>query len=138
MALEQYDAARTWLDEATAVGFASGEFNSVRQDIDGAVAKQNFLSNVVDAGDLTLIKSVPPVYPRQAELKKTQGWVVLDFTVTENGAVGDIAVHSTSAPGVFDAAAIGALSQWRYKAAMRDAKPVRQRARIRIRFVLAN
>jgi protein TonB len=71
-------------------------------------------------------------------LSKTQGWVELDFTVAESGAVKDIAVHATSAPGVFDSAAINALSQWRYKPILRDAKPAAQRARVRIRFALAD
>ena len=50
----------------------------------------------------------------------------------------DIAVHAASNPGVFDKAAIGALSQWRYQPVVRDGKSVAQRARIRIRFALAD
>jgi len=71
-------------------------------------------------------------------LSKIQGWVELDFTVAESGTVKDIAVHAASAPGVFEDAAISALTQWRYKPVVRDAKKVAQRARVRIRFVLAN
>jgi outer membrane biosynthesis protein TonB len=37
---------------------------------------------------------------------------------------------------VFDQAAVGALSQWRYKPVLRDAKPAEQRVRIRIRFTV--
>jgi protein TonB len=62
--------------------------------------------------------------------------VQLDFTVTENGEVKDVAAHDASAPGVFDQAAIEALSQWRYQPVLRDGRPVAQRARIRIRFNL--
>ena len=46
-------------------------------------------------------------------------------------------MRAANPPGVFDQAAIGALSQWRYKPVLRDAKPVAQRARIRIRFTVA-
>ncbi|HEV7612020.1 MAG TPA: energy transducer TonB [Steroidobacteraceae bacterium] len=134
--LRQYDAARNWLDEATAVGFASPESMSVQHDLDTAVAAEKFLANVVAASDLTLVKSVQPAYPRKAELSKTEGWVELDFTVAENGAVKDIAVHAANPTGVFENAAIGALSQWRYKPILRDATPQAKRARIRIRFVL--
>jgi TonB family protein len=136
--LGQYDAARSWLDEAATSGFASPEFDSATHDLDTAVAGQQFLANVIAAGDLTLVKSIKPAYPRKALLSKTQGWVELDFTVAESGAVKDIAVHATSAPGVFDGAAINALSQWRYKPILRDAKPAAQRARVRIRFALAD
>jgi protein TonB len=136
--LEQYDAARSWLDEARAIGFSSAETESAQHDLDAAAAGRQFLANVVPAGDLTLVKSVKPDYPRKASSSKIEGWVELDFTVAESGKVTDIAVHAVSTPGVFEATAIGALSQWRYKPVLRDAKPVAQRARIRIRFALAN
>jgi protein TonB len=61
----------------------------------------------------------------------------LDFTVGVNGAVSDIAVHAATPPGVFDQAALAALTQWRYQPVLRDGKPAPQRARIRIRFALA-
>jgi TonB family protein len=138
LGLEQYDAARSWLGEAAAIGFASPESNRVLHDLDAAAARQQFLANVVAANDLTQVKSVKPVYPTKANLSKIQGWVELDFTVAESGAVKDIAVHAASAPGVFEDAAISALSQWRYKPVQRDAKNVAQRARVRIRFVLAD
>ena len=135
--LAQYDAARSWLDEAGAIGLASTDYDSARRDLEGALAAQQFLANIVAAGELTLVKSVKPKYPPSAELRKVQGWVELDFTVSESGAVKDIAVRAASAPGVFEDAAISALSQWRYKPVIRDAKAVAQRARIRIRFALS-
>ena len=138
LGLGQYDAARSWLNEAAAVGFTTPEAASAQRDLDAALAEREFLANVVTAGDLTLVKSVNPTYPRKAELSKIQGWVELDFTVTASGAVKDIAVHAASSPGVFEDAAISALAQWRYKPVLRDAKGAPQRARIRIRFTLAD
>ncbi len=137
LALGQYDAARSWLDEAGTIGFASPESTSAQHDLDAA-ARQQAVSNVVAAGDLTLVKSVTPVYPPKANLNKVQGWVELDFTVAESGAVKDIEIHAASNPGVFDKAAISALSQWRYQPVVRDGTSVAQRARIRIRFALAD
>jgi TonB family protein len=136
--LGQYDAARSWLDEARAIGFASAETDSVQHELGAAAAAQQPLANIVAAGDLKLVKSVQPDYPKKARSASIQGWVELDFTVAESGAVKDIAVHAASAPGVFEAVAIGALSQWRFKPVLREAKPVAQRARIRIRFALAD
>jgi TonB family protein len=138
VSLEQYDAARSWLNEAGAIGFVSPESASAQRDLDTAAARQQFLANVVAAGNLTLVKSVKPMYPTKANLSKIQGWVELDFTVAESGTVKDIAVHAASAPGVFEDAAISALSQWVYKPVQRDAKSVAQRARVRIRFALAD
>lgn len=135
--LAQYDAARSWLDAAAAIGFASPDYNLARHDLDAALAAQRFLANVVAAGELSLVKSVTPKYPPKAELSKVQGWVELDFTVAESGDVKDVAIHAASVPGVFEDAATSALLQWRYKPVMRDSKAVPQRARIRIRFTLA-
>jgi TonB family protein len=137
IAAEQYDAARGWLDEAAAVGFASPELSSAQHDLDAGVASRNFMNDVVDAGGLTLVKTVKPVYPSKAALAKTEGWVELDFTVTTSGAVQDISVHAASVAGLFESAAISALSQWRYKPVLRNATPRAQRARIRMRFVLS-
>jgi protein TonB len=116
----------------------SPESASAQHDLEAAAARQQFLANVVPAGGLILVKSVKPIYPTRANLNKVQGWVELDFTVAESGAVKEIAVHAASAPGVFEDAAISALSQWRYQPVQRDAKSVAQRARIRIRFALAD
>jgi TonB family protein len=134
--LQQYDAARSWLDEAAAVGFSSAESIAVLREVDAADSRRQFLANIVPANQLTLVKSVRPAYPKKAEQAKMEGWVELDFTVSEGGEVGDIAVHAANPAGVFDNAAIGALSQWHYQPVMHDAKPAAQRSRIRIRFTL--
>jgi TonB family protein len=138
LALEQYDAARSWLDEAGSIGFATPEFASATHDLDAAVATRQFLTNVVPAGDLSLVKSVTPEYPSKANSSKVQGWVELDFTVNDSGGVKDIVIHATSVPGVFEEAASAALAKWRYKPVVHDGKIVEQRARIRMRFALAN
>jgi TonB family protein len=133
-ALEQFDAARGWLDAAAAVGYSSAESAALLQELETAVAGQKFLANVISASELAPLKTVQPKYPEKADRNRLQGWVELDFTVTESGEVKDVAVHGTSAPGVFDQAATEALAQWRYRPVVRDGKPVAQRARIRIRF----
>jgi TonB family protein len=135
--LKQYDAAHNWLAEATAVGYSSAESGAVSRELEGAVDQRTFLANVVAANELELVKSVKPLYPAKAEANQTEGWVELDFTVLASGDIGDIAVHAANPSGVFDSAAVKALSQWRYKPVLRDAKPTAQRARIRIRFSLA-
>ncbi len=137
LSLGQYVAARNWLDQAAAVGYSSPDAAATRREVDSALAKQKGLADVVSANELALVKSVQPVYPRKAEQSATEGWVEMDFTVGETGEVKDIAVRSASPPGVFDQAAVGALSQWRYKPVVHDAKAVALRARIRIRFALS-
>jgi TonB family protein len=136
MAAQQYDAARDWLDHAAAIGYVSPQADAVRHDLDAALAHRAFMADVLSANQLTLVKSVQPQYPPKAEKSAVEGWVDLDFTVTDTGAVQDVAVDVAKPPGVFEAAATAALLQWRYKPLVRDAKAVATRARIRIRFAI--
>jgi TonB family protein len=136
LVLGQLDAAKSWLDEAAAVAFSSAETSSAQHDLDTAVAKQNFMTNLVPAGQLTVLKSVQPIYPGRAEKNKIEGWVDVEFTVAENGKVRDASVHAVSIAGVFEESALKAVSQWRYKPVLRDAKPVSVRSQIRVRFSL--
>jgi TonB family protein len=103
-----------------------------------AAAPAPTATGVIDANQLVLVKSVQPDYPRKAREDSIEGWVELDFTVAESGRVRELSVRAANPRGVFDQAAIGAVSQWRYKPALVDAKPVAQRARIRVRFALAH
>jgi TonB family protein len=135
--LGQADAAKSWLDEAGAIGFTSAEVNSAQHDLDAALAKQNFMTNLIPANQLTLLKSVQPAYPVKAQGKKLEGWVDVEFTVSEAGKVKDVAIRAASIPGVFEDAAVKAVSQWRYQPILRDARPVPVRTQIRVRFALS-
>ena len=135
--LGQVDAAKSWLDEAGAIGFTSAEVSSAQHDLDAALAKRNFMTNLVPANQLSLLKSVQPTYPFSAQAKKLEGWVDVEFTVSEAGRVKDVAVRAASTPGVFEDAAVKAVSQWRYQPVLRDAKPAPVRTQIRVRFTLS-
>jgi TonB family protein len=137
LTLEQYDAARSWLDEAAEIGFSSSDAASVQRDLDAAIAKQKLREDVVPANLLTVLKTVQPIYPPRAEMNRTEGWVELSFTVSETGRVKDVAILAVSASGIFEEAAVKALSQWRYQPFLRDGKPVAVRTQIRIRFNLS-
>ncbi len=134
--LQQFPAAESWLDAAAEIGFVSAESSAVRHDLDAAVAKQTSLTDIVPAGQLSVLKTVQPNYPPKAQRNKTEGWVELDFVVGEAGQVRDIGVHGANNPGVFEDAAIEAVGQWRYKPVVRDGKPVAVHTRVRIRFTL--
>jgi TonB family protein len=138
LTLQQYAAARSWFDEATSIGFAGPEANLVRQQLDGAAAENAPPDDLMPASRLNLVKSVPPVYPVRARAAGIEGWVDLDFTVAEDGIVRSIEVHAASTPGVFEDAAIKAVSQWRYQPVLRDNQPVAVRTRLRVRFTAAS
>jgi protein TonB len=134
LTLKQYPAARSWLGEATSIGFSSPESNSVQQELDADSAAPKPEDDLVPISQLSAVKTVPPIYPARAQASGIEGWVEVDFTITENGQVQDLAVHAASNPGVFDDAAVKAVSQWRYQPVMRDHQPVAVRTRVRIRF----
>jgi TonB family protein len=135
--LAQIDAAKSWLDEATAVGFVSGDSAAVRRDLEAALAKQNFMTTLIPTTQLTLLRSVQPIYPAKALAAKMEGWVDVAFTIAASGKVQDAVVRSSSVPLTFDEAALKAVLQWRYKPFLRDDKPVPVRTEIRIRFALS-
>lgn len=134
--LGQLEAAKSWLDEAASIGFSSAETSSAQLDLDAAVAKQKFMTTLVPAGQLTLLKSVQPIYPSKAISNKIEGWVDVEFTVAETGKVTDVIVRAASTPGAFEDAAVKAVSQMRYKPVLSDGKAVPARSQIRVRFTL--
>ncbi len=134
--LGQLPAAKSWLDEVGSIGFSSAELSSVQHDLDAAAAQQNFMTTLIPASQLTVLKSVQPTYPMRAVAGKIEGWVDVEFTVAETGKVKDVSVRAASIPGVFEDAAVKAVSQWRYKPMLRDSQPVPVRSQIRVRFSL--
>jgi TonB family protein len=134
LTLKQYPAARSWLGEASSLGFTSPEANSVQQELDAPSTAEETRENLVPVSQLSVLRSVPPIYPARAQDSRIEGWVELDFTVTENGQVQGVQVHAASNPGIFDDAAIKAVSQWRYQPFLRDGQPSVVRSRVRIRF----
>jgi len=66
-------------------------------------------------GEYLPIVKVAPVYPRRAQTRGIEGYVLLEFTVTKTGAVIDPVVIDAKPPGIFDRAAINAALKFKYK-----------------------
>jgi TonB family protein len=76
----------------------------------------------------------PEGAPKPGELR---GSVVLEFTITVEGTVKDIVVVESTHPGMFDEAAVSALSRWRYNPKIENGQPVERRGvKTKITFVL--
>ena len=86
--------------------------------------------------ELGRVRVVEPVYPPQAMRDRVEGWVLLEFTITENGSVRDIVVIDSQPSGVFDTAAAEALAGWKYRARITDGRPVAHRSNVTMRFDL--
>lgn len=72
------------------------------------------------------IVRIEPRYPMKAARDGLQGDVILMFTVGKLGQVKDIKVLDAQPKGVFDRAAIKALSKWKYRPKVKDGQPVEQ------------
>lgn len=62
-----------------------------------------------------LISAPPPRYPLTAMRRKLEGQVTLEFTVEPDGSVSSPRVVSATPEGVFDEAALVAVSRWRFE-----------------------
>jgi protein TonB len=77
-----------------------------------------------DGEYLPLVK-VAPIYPRRALNRGIEGYVIVEFTVTEHGAVRDArVVERVPDSGLFDAAALAAVEKFKYKPRILDGTAV--------------
>lgn len=76
-------------------------------------------------GEVSLpIVKVAPIYPDRALEEGIEGHVLLEFAVTETGAVRDAVVLEANPSGVFERAALNAVGKFKYKPRIVDGKPV--------------
>ena len=81
-------------------------------------------------------KYVPPVFPSMALLERLEGSITLEYTVDKKGDTRDIHVVNATMPGVFDNAALTAVTKWRYEPVAANGVRVEVPARTTIRFQL--
>ncbi|SET45910.1 energy transducer TonB [Thalassotalea agarivorans] len=75
-------------------------------------------------GDYLPIVKVAPVYPRRAQARGIEGYVIVEFTVTKNGAVRDPIVVEAKPERIFDRAAMDAALKFKYKPRVVDGQPM--------------
>jgi len=88
--------------------------------------------------DLEPVSTPEPAYPPAAFRDGVEGWVELDYTVTEQGTVRDVEVVSAEPGGVFDAAAVAAVAAWRYRPRVVNGRPVMERSSVTLSFNVAD
>jgi protein TonB len=64
--------------------------------------------------DVMPLVRINPEYPARALNSHTEGWVLVQFTITATGAVKDPIIVESEPPRVFDSAALKAVARWRY------------------------
>lgn len=93
--------------------------------------------SLVPLREFTRVSTTAPAYPADARSAGTEGWVRLEFTVTERGQVRDIVVVGAEPRGVFEGAASSALRRWRFRPPVTpNGQPVALRTSVVLRFEL--
>ena len=75
-------------------------------------------------GEYLPIVKVKPIYPRRAQTRGIEGYVLLEFTVTKTGAVANPVVIQSEPPGIFDRAAVNAALKFKYKPKVVNGEPI--------------
>lgn len=110
---------------------------SLAPQIDTAGAMSGLSLSAGADRDVVPLVRINPDYPQRALSRGIEGWVQVQFTISETGAVIDPIVVDSSPKGIFDDAALKAISRWRYNPKIEGAVAV-QRVGVQtiIRFTL--
>ena len=73
------------------------------------------LGNFARDSDFIPVYIPQPQYPRRATQRGIEGWVLVEFTITETGAVVNPIVIDADPPGIFNRSALRTIVKWKYK-----------------------
>ena len=82
-----------------------------------------------------VVTRVEPRYPEDYRRARISGIVILEAAVSEAGAIENVGILKSLAPGM-DMAALDAVRQWTFKPAVQDGKPVASLFNLTINFKL--
>ena len=136
-ALARHDpeAAGHWLAEARGAGADAATISALETQAQAATSSSREpVETYVNENMLVRTRYVAPQYPQDAQRRGIDGWVELHFVVNEDGTVSALAVVAAQPAGLFEQAALAAVTQWRYQPVLQDGRAVSRRAQLRIRF----
>ena len=94
---------------------AEGSGMDFSADVGDEISLDGGLALESGDGEYLPIVKVAPVYPRRALQRGIEGFVIVEFTVTKQGAVRDPVVVEANPEGIFEQAAIDAALKFKYK-----------------------
>ena len=119
--LPQLDLPELDVPRIGGAGMFIGRFEPVGQQAEGVIIP---------------VVIVRPMYPREAAMAGIEGWVKLEFTITEEGAVKDPQIIDAQPPRVFNREALRAILKWKFKPRVVEGVAVERRATQVIDFAL--
>lgn len=113
------------LDIPTAVANNTGQRLSFGQLSlnTGLTASGPSLGAPTDGDYLPLVR-IQPQYPRRAQERGIEGYVIVELTVTEQGTVENVRVIEADPPGYFERAAEQAAMKFKYKPKVVNGEPI--------------
>lgn len=89
--------------------------SSFSAEIQADIGLSGGLSLDTGDGDYLPLVKVAAIYPRRAQSRGIEGFVIVEFIVTKTGSVSNAKVVKAKPEGVFDRAALDAVAKFKYK-----------------------
>src|SRR5262245_54498403 len=87
--------------------------------------------------DVIPLVRINPDYPARARSRGVEGWVQIEFTITPAGTVSNPKVVDAEPKGLFEKAALEAISRWKYNPKVEEGRAVERRGvQVVLRFEL--
>ena len=103
--------------------------------LDGPTLKGLYEIGELDS-PLTPIANIPPIYPMRAMRQGIEGWVKVQFLVTDQGQVQQPKVIAAEPENVFEKSVVNCVLKWKFKPGTVEGIPVNTMAETIIRFEL--
>jgi protein TonB len=119
--------------------FAGGEsIQIMAPQVDAIGGLQRLTVNVGGSDrDVIPLVRIEPDYPPRAASRGIEGYVVVQFTITPAGTIKDPKVVEGQPEGMFDSAAIKAVSKWKYNPKIEEGVAVERRGvQVKLAFKL--
>ncbi len=128
---ESYNQANELLDTLALLGF-SADVAAYQEQIASTTVAPPAQADVFIAAKA--INIVPPIYPRAAEKRALDGYVVLRYQISINGSAANIEVLDSQPGKIFDQAAIRSIRASSFSPAIRNGVPEAQVVEQRLNF----
>jgi len=91
----------------------------------------------IDTNPVVLTR-IPPRYPRRALRRRQEGYVVIEFVITDQGTVkrDSVVVVESKPRGVFDKEVLRAIKRWHFKTRVVNGRAIAFKARQKLEFKL--
>ncbi len=103
----------------------------------GPMLKPHYTMGELDS-PLTPLVKIPPIYPPLATRRGIEGYVTVEFLVTQKGMIQQIRILESKPEHIFDKSVSACVSQWKFKPGTIEGIPVATLAQTTIRFRLEN